>query len=220
MAIYLKKFETQAAYEAAESSLILPNVSLTVDNNTVHYNPISPTPPTPTYESVDLGLPSGTKWAKCNVGADTETEYGLYYKFASGIYDGYNNEFYGESGTDGTTMSPSLDSAKCIMGGDWHTPTKTQCEELLSNTTQQWTSINGVNGCKFTSSNGNYIFIPASGHIFSGSLSADGTEARVWTSTIKYSSDSAYVLSLENGSYSVTSNWQYISYTVRGVKDN
>jgi hypothetical protein len=172
------------------------------------------------YESVDLGLPSGTKWAKCNVGADTETEYGLYYKFASGIYDGYNNEFYGESGTDGTTMSPSLDSAKCIMGGDWHTPTKTQCEELLSNTTQQWTSINGVNGCKFTSGNGNYIFIPASGHIFSGSLSADGTEARVWTSTIKYSSDSAYVLSLENGSYSVTSNWQYISYTVRGVKDN
>ena len=47
MAIYLKKFETQAAYEAAESSLILPNVSLTVDNNTVHYNPSSPTPPTP-----------------------------------------------------------------------------------------------------------------------------------------------------------------------------
>ena len=47
MAIYLKKFETQAAYEAAESSLILPNVSLTVDNNTVHYNPSSPIPPTP-----------------------------------------------------------------------------------------------------------------------------------------------------------------------------
>ncbi len=47
MAIYLKKFETQAAYEAAQSGLILPNVSLTVDNNTVHYNPSSPTPPTP-----------------------------------------------------------------------------------------------------------------------------------------------------------------------------
>ena len=47
MAIYLKKFETQAAYEAAQSSLILPNVSLTVDNNTVHYNPSSPTPSLP-----------------------------------------------------------------------------------------------------------------------------------------------------------------------------
>ena len=48
MGKYLKKFETQSAYEAAQSSLILPNVSLTVDNNTVHYNPSSPTPPTPT----------------------------------------------------------------------------------------------------------------------------------------------------------------------------
>jgi hypothetical protein len=47
MAIYLKKFETQAAYEAAQPNLILPNVSLTVDNNTVHYNPSSPIPPTP-----------------------------------------------------------------------------------------------------------------------------------------------------------------------------
>jgi hypothetical protein len=52
MAIYLKKFETQAAYEAAESGLILPNVSLTVDNNTVHYNPSSPTPPTPVEATV------------------------------------------------------------------------------------------------------------------------------------------------------------------------
>lgn len=49
MGKYLKKFETQSAYEAAQSSLILPNVSLTVDNNTVHYNPS--TPPTPTAET-------------------------------------------------------------------------------------------------------------------------------------------------------------------------
>ena len=52
MAIYLKKFETQAAYEAAQPNLILPNVSLTVDNNTVHYNPSSPIPPTPTKEGL------------------------------------------------------------------------------------------------------------------------------------------------------------------------
>lgn len=45
MSKYLKKFETQSAYDAAESSLILPNVSLTVDNNTVHYNPyVEPAP--------------------------------------------------------------------------------------------------------------------------------------------------------------------------------
>jgi hypothetical protein len=46
---YLKKFENHAAYEAAESSLILPNVSLCVNENEVHYNPS--TPPTPTAET-------------------------------------------------------------------------------------------------------------------------------------------------------------------------
>lgn len=48
MAIFLKKFETMSqynAYTADTANFILPNVSLTVDNNTVHYNPS--TPPTP-----------------------------------------------------------------------------------------------------------------------------------------------------------------------------
>ena len=45
---YIKKFDTHAEYEAAESSLILPNVSFCVDTpNEVHYNPSSPVPPTP-----------------------------------------------------------------------------------------------------------------------------------------------------------------------------
>ena len=42
---YLKKFENHSAYEAAQSGLILPNVSLCVQENEVHYNPSSPTPP-------------------------------------------------------------------------------------------------------------------------------------------------------------------------------
>lgn len=42
--IYLKKFETTAQYNAAQSSLILPNVSLVTENNKVEYNPLSPTP--------------------------------------------------------------------------------------------------------------------------------------------------------------------------------
>ena len=54
--IYLRKFENYAAYEAAKSSLILPNVSLTVDNNTVHYNPSSPTPPTPSVSITSIEL--------------------------------------------------------------------------------------------------------------------------------------------------------------------
>ena len=58
MAIYLKKFETQAAYEAAQSGLILPNVSLTVDNNTVHYNPLVETKLVVYYDIQSISTPT------------------------------------------------------------------------------------------------------------------------------------------------------------------
>ena len=89
MAIYLKEFETQSAYEAAQSGLILPNVSLTVDNNTVHYNPS--TPPTPTHDFVEIG---GIKWATMNVGANSITDAGLYFQW--GDTKGYTADQVGD----------------------------------------------------------------------------------------------------------------------------
>jgi uncharacterized protein (TIGR02145 family) len=91
MAIYLKKFETQAAYEAAQPNLILPNVSLTVDNNTVHYNPSTPVPPTPTHDFVEIG---GIKWATMNVGANSITDTGLYFQW--GDTQGYTADQVGD----------------------------------------------------------------------------------------------------------------------------
>ena len=88
MAIYLKKFETQAAYEAAQSGLILPNVSLTVDNNTVHYNPSTPTP---SHDFVEIG---GVKWATMNVGANSITDTGLYFQW--GDTQGYTADQVGD----------------------------------------------------------------------------------------------------------------------------
>lgn len=163
MAIYLKKFETQAAYEAAQSGLILPNVSLTVDNNTVHYNPSSPTPPTPSHEYVDLGLPSGTKWATMNVGASSVTDYGNYYQYGKGA-DTYQVTS-GDSWYEGTEdpLATSADTAVQVWGGAWHTPTKVQLEELTANTTYESTSIDGVICAKFTAQNGNYVLLPQGG---------------------------------------------------------
>ena len=48
------------------------------------------------HEYVDLGLPSGTMWATCNVGADKPEDEGLLFQF--GRVDGYkygdiNNKF-------------------------------------------------------------------------------------------------------------------------------
>jgi hypothetical protein len=64
------------------------------------------------HEYVDLGLPSGTRWAKMNVGATSETEFGNYYTYDRGI-----------------------NAATQIMGGGWYTPTKDQFNELIANTT-------------------------------------------------------------------------------------
>ena len=89
MGKYLKKFETTAAYEAAQSGLILPNVSLTVDNNTVHYNPS--TPPTPSHDYVEIG---GVKWATMNVGANSITDTGLYFQW--GDTQGYTADQVGD----------------------------------------------------------------------------------------------------------------------------
>ena len=186
MGKYLKKFETQAAYEAAQSGLILPNVSLTVDNNTVHYNPS--TPPTPSYETVDLGLPSGTLWAKYNVGATSETEYGNYYQYGKGAAQYAATS--GDSDYSGieNPLATSADTAAQTWGSSWHMPTSAQCQELFDNTTYQWIdnfNDSGVNGGKFTAQNGNYIFIPAAGGYLYDDYSS-GTELFIWTSTPTY----------------------------------
>lgn len=82
---YLTLHETTAAYEAAESGLIMPHVALTLDNNEVHYKPyVDPCASEvvkTTYEMVDLALPSGVKWANKNIGALTETDYGQYFQW-------------------------------------------------------------------------------------------------------------------------------------------
>src|SRR5574344_977173 len=139
---------------------------------------------TDTPQYVDLGLPSGLKWAKCNIGATSEADYGSYFQWGD-IEDKSNSDCSWESykycndsnttltkyctdssyGTvdNKTTLDTEDDAATQIMGGDWRMPTMDDFIELLDNTTNEWTQVNGVDGYKFTGSNGNSIFIPASG---------------------------------------------------------
>jgi len=117
------------------------------------------------YEYVDLCLPSGTLWATKNVGASSETDYGNYYKWGYGA-DTFQvtsgQDCYNEA-VDDEPLVASADTAVQTWGGQWHMPTPSQLGELTDNTTHQWTTINGVNGCKFTAQNGNYVFFPAAG---------------------------------------------------------
>ena len=165
------------------------------------------------YEYVDLGLPSGLKWGKCNVGAETETDYGYYFQWGD-IEDKTNSDCrwesykhcngshnkltkycvdnkYGSFGTvdNKTTLDLKDDAATQIMGGDWRMPTKGDFQELLDNTDSEWIEDfngSGVNGRKFTSriDTSKYIFIPASGSRL-GSLSAyQSSLGFVWSSSL------------------------------------
>ncbi len=191
MAIFLKKFETMSqynAYTADTENFILPNVSLTIDNSTVHYNPSSPVPPTPAYESVDLGLPSGTLWAKYNVGANSETDYGNYYQYGKGA-DEYAATS-GQSDYSGTEnpLATSADTAAQVWGDNWHMPTDAQFNELINETSYHWRNNyknSGINGYEFEA-NGETLFFPASGYWDVGSLNNLNTLGCYWSSVPHY----------------------------------
>ena len=190
------------------------------------------------YEYVDLGLPSRLKWAKCNIGAEKETDYGDYFMYGSTepntadectwakapFNDGSSdyNETYFNSVKD--TVCPNgilakvYDAAAQIMGGDWRMPTKTEFQELLDYTNHEWTIINGVKGRKFTSKadKSKYIFIPAAGFCSNGSVNDVGSYCLVWSSSLD--GDGAWGLLSYPKSYYMSTRARYGGLSVRGVR--
>ena len=220
MAIYLKKFENHTQYDAYinGSSAILPNVSICTTEGDVHYNPSTPPPIIDGHEYVDLGLPSGTKWATMNVGASSETDYGNYYQYGKGAaqYAATSGESI-YSGTE-NPLATSVDTVAQVWGGQWHLPTKTQFEELTANTTYEWTTINGVNGGKFTSQNGNYVFFAATGRWYNGSQYNVGIGGRYWSSSFDSSDvQGAYDFAFSDGYKGMLNGGRESGYSVRGV---
>ena len=165
------------------------------------------------HEYVDLGLPSGTLWATCNVGAEKPEDYGLY--FAWGETKGYtgdtsdgrlfnwDNYKWGKkdaltkyTGSDGKAeLYDADDAATANWGGKWRMPTLNEIYELLDNTTHKWVTQNGVNGRLFTAANGNSIFLPASGYRSGRYLVEVGSVGYYWSSLL-YESRPAYAFFL------------------------
>ncbi len=164
---------------------------------------------------IDLGLPSGTKWACCNVGADKPEAYGGYYAWGeTEEKDVYNWSTYIHC--DGSSSSchdlgsdiagTQYDVAHVKWGGSWVMPTLDQIKELLNNCTSVLTTENGIKGRKFTGPNGRCLFLPAAGHRFYSDLYYAGSGGYYWSST-QYPSNaySAYYL----GFYSGYKEWNY-----------
>ncbi|MBQ0119123.1 MAG: hypothetical protein KBS42_05120 [Bacteroidales bacterium] len=179
-------------------------------------------------EFVDLGLPSGKMWAKCNVGAASETDPGLYFMWGDTEghekNSGYNfsSANYSAKGLNAisTDLSISQDAARVNLGGTWRMPTKAEFEELLNNTNVTWTTINGVAGRKFTNKTdaSKYIFIPAAGYYNGTTLYNWGTYGDVWSSTF-YDSTGAWRLDFNSGGQGVYVSFRYFGLSVRGISD-
>lgn len=160
------------------------------------------------HEWVDLGLPSGTLWATCNVGANSPEEYGDYFAWGETepkevYYDWSSYKYCNGSETTMTKyclnsnygivdnkseLEPEDDAATVNWGSEWQMPSVDQQDELKNSRYTDITRItqNGVYGCLITSkSNGNSIFLPAAGeHNESAFSYKAGSVGWYWSRTL------------------------------------
>ena len=223
-----------------------------------------------TYEYVDLGLDSKLKWAKCNIGAKSEEESGLYFQW--GDTQGYTYEQVGNGGglkafnladykwsADGssnnfskynrsdskTVLDPEDDAAHVIMGGKWRMPTLDEYNELCLNTdiclvTTEGKEIKGsargngkgvminwesqpkgnLKGVKFykRGSKQTYMFVPAAGNAYRGSVQDVVQYGGLWSSSL-YSSgvQNAWYFYFYAYNGNVDYDDRYFGLPVRGV---
>jgi len=139
------------------------------------------------HEFVDLGLPSGLKWATCNVGANSPEEYGNYYAWGETStknkysYDNYSlryNEIISDISGD-----PAFDVANRKWGSSCRMPTRAEIQELIEKCIWQYIPQNGVSGYIVTGPNGNSIFFPAAGFYYGTLQDSPGHSGAYWSST-------------------------------------
>ena len=161
-------------------------------------------------EMVDLGLPSGLRWANINMGAKTPNDYGDYYQWgettaqtgacSTANYQYYSNSAYLPDPGSDFAADPQFDAAQQNWKSIWRMPSKADAEELLANCDWEYTTLGilgNVKGYKLTSrKNGRSIFLPAAGFM-SGNTTAYNPVNRLiyWLSTTdNTTSGKAYAL--------------------------
>ena len=154
------------------------------------------------HDYVDLGLPSGVKWATRNVGAEKPEDYGDYFAWGETSpkeeYTSENSVTFGEDIGDDISGKVRYDAATVNWGRNWRMPTKEQMHELLEHCEWGLTQLNGVNGAKLIGPNVNSIFLPAACYRIGSSLIGYGL-GNYWSSTPYFYS--AYALIFNDGCY-------------------
>ena len=172
------------------------------------------TTPAPNHEYVDLGLPSGTLWASCNVGASSPEEYGDHFAWGETVPKDYydwstykwcNGDWntltkYCTNSSNGTMdnkieLEPTDDAAYINWGELWRMPTREQQLELINYCTWNWASLKGVNGYQVIGPNGASLFLPAAGDRWDDLPAEPGSFGGYWSRTI-YMNGSYYAYGL------------------------
>ena len=206
--------------------------------------PIKPVDPTNGYEYVDLGLPSGTKWASRNIGATAVGDYGNYYSWGeTQTKQSYTWSTY-TLGTDSTSLTKynfhskqgvvdnrlrlelADDAANANWGGKWRMPTRAEWQELLENCSWAWGSqpaSNGffINGYLITGPSGNSIFLPASGYKQDKLVQQPGVDAYYATSEIlrSYFPDEQVSFYISSSAKRLDTQYRQLGLPVRPVYD-
>ena len=165
-------------------------------------------------EFVDLGL--SVEWATVNVGATKPEEVGGLYGFGDKTL--FNVSTQAADYIDTDILNTENDLATMYIPGAF-TPSETQMQELVDNTTIESATVGGVAGYRFTAANGNSIFLPLTGTRTGSEVSGADALGAYWTSSVDaVDADHASALTLSDGKATVTGANRYEGLAIRAVR--
>ncbi len=175
---------------------------------------------------IDLGLPSGTKWACCNVGATNPQGHGDYFAWGETYtktsymwqYYAYGSNRDNCRHLNYDIAGSGYDVARQKWGGSWQMPSSMQVKELKDKCTYVWTTHNGVKGALITGPNRNKIFLPAAGGVTGKEKTLVGFDGQYWSSS--QSHGDAYTMRVSKASFDLPSEARLTGFPVRPVVEN
>lgn len=243
------QYDSQHADSGKKGYKLNINLDNTIDQTLRHHfhkihNVVIPEKESKKFETVtpngavDLALPSGILWASMNIGASSEYDDGNYYawgeteekeiygwetfKHANGSFNTMKK--YCDKANYGRvdnkfTLDSEDDAAQVILGNKWHIPSSKNLQELIDHCQWKWECRNGRYGWKITGTNGNSIFLPASGAYSAYRLANVNESGRYWCSDME-STHSAFGLRFNSMSYEVKDDTKFYGRPIRPVFSN
>lgn len=173
------------------------------------------------YEFVDLGLPSGLKWATFDVGANKVGGQGSYYAWGEIItkaaYTQDNSIMTNSTLIHDIGGNSKYDAATAIWGGSWRIPSPAEFEELINNCTWTWTTVAGKNGYTVKGPNGSSIFLPVTGNMVE--YTKGGQDGGYYWSSSYYNNIAAWRLNFTNSIVKVAENFKLAGICIRPVSE-